>query len=1472
MKTHRWARVPVAVFCAAGTVVAMSAGVGVAAPLAPPPSLKASFDNIGITAPGAASAGNFDGDGDSYSSTALAADGLQAGSTLLHDGLSIQWPYAPPGADDNVVADGQTIRLSGIGNTLGIVASSAYSAPNGVSGTFTVNYQDGTHTTGTIDFADWADNTAAAGTDVFATGEGQGSGLTAPVSLYYASLPISPDEAVASVSLPTIGSAVGVDVPSLHVFDLTLGTAGANAAGAPGALSYYDQGRKDCVGTAANQESKVWYTVADGTLSDVYSPTIDNTDVKSLDPIVTGNANGNAFTVLQPRDMTYTVSELGTTGMACRVVALDKALGFAVVTDFVTDPGSDSVVMQYSLVTFGKAASNLHVYLRFNPLLNGHGGGGAQNAGGESATIDDTWSNGQIPVSYSTNSFTEAVNRSYATPIYAALAASRPFAEVESGYVGSATDGVTELDNAHALTAGPSAAPDTDNGNVAQTVELSLSGSAGGDLGHGPVPAYYAPGYTSGGGARGCSTGAQPASGSSEVTTAGIASSVAAASGQAVNASEISAVTVSLGFGEDEGTAVGSAIASSVVPFATTFNEYQSQWERYDSTLCAPPASVSNLSTSTVQQAYWLSANVIKASEDKTFLGATVASLASPWGQAVPAGNAAGGLATYFGSYREVFPRDAYETFTGFMADGDLATARQMVYHWFDDMQLPNGSFPRNGLLNGLAAPDTGGLQLDETADPILAAWEAGLAGDATLYQDHIKPAAYFLVANGPSDGVERWEEQTGYSPSTMADEVAGLVAAANIAAVQGDTTSERVFDATADDFRNLVLQTDVTTNGPLSSSPYFIRVDKDGDPNSVYDYTLGNGNDNSVDQRTVIDQGFLELTRLGELSADTSIVQNSLAVAAKTIDVATPMGPGSTTTGLGVLRYNGDGYGDCYTATPPDGSPSNTNCPGSGVPWAVDDEGTGHPWPVLTGENAEYQIEAGNTANATSDLDFMLDTASGVGLVPEQVWDDPALAASPYPADPATGAGVDPASLDGSSSIGFVPGEADGSAAPLTWAQAQELRLIVDLGSGKIVDQPSIVTSRYASVAASSTPTLTVPLSITSPTSISEPVGGAPAVPADLTVNQTSTTVAGTTSPGATVDVVVTTPPAQPGGAPTTTVTTLTADGSGNFSTAVTLPSGTTSVEVATTTAAGTNEALMSITNVYVAGTVVLTAPAAADGGFGPGTYAYPTAPDTFPPDMFRLTGTAFTVINSGSGSGATTTFEVNVGNVNDAFSEIGGQQIVDVYISAPSGSVPAGELTSTASAFPTTSSADNGAGGSDNYTIAQADAWNQLIQISPFGAEWVTPNSNTASEGLPGSTFLGSPSFSWTQFAPVANGDTPGLLQITVPDATLGTPGPGWTFVVTLQAQGGTNLNGNPTDPANYAFPRSFDATEGSYNPGVCSYAVATGSSPPAICSANPSTVPNVFDTIPPAGVTVQGELAEANWPPALQGVTVP
>src|ERR1700674_3652775 len=136
----------------------------------------------------------------------------------------------------------------------------------------------------------------------------------------------------------------------------------------------------------------------------------------------------------------------------------------------------------------------------------------------------------------------------------------------------------------------------------------------------------------------------------------------------------------------------------------------------------------------------------MRAPETKPFPGAIVASLASPWGQAISAGDPAN---TYFGSYREVFARDLYEAWTGLLADGDVATARDATLFLFQRQQLPDGSMPRNSLVNGKTAPDSFGTQLDEAAYPILMADQLGLT-DASLYADHVKPAANFIVAHGP--------------------------------------------------------------------------------------------------------------------------------------------------------------------------------------------------------------------------------------------------------------------------------------------------------------------------------------------------------------------------------------------------------------------------------------------------------------------------------------------------------------------------------------------------------------------------------------------------------------------------------------------------------------------------------------------------------------------------------------------------
>jgi glucoamylase len=829
-------------------------------------------------------------------------------------------------------------------------------------------------------------------------------------------------------------------------------TDGLTAPGAPGALSHFDLARKDCVGTAANVTSKVWYTVADGVLSDVYSPTVDNTNVETMQYVVT---DGHSFTDLQTRDLTYTVSA-DPTGMACTVLATSTTHGYQLVTTYVTDPARDAIVAHTTVRgTQGPAPPGLQLYIRLDAHVNGNGGGGQANGGADSAVID-TSTPAPIPVAYDIATTTEAVNRDYAVPVFMALGAAGGLTKASVGYAGTASDGLIQLDTKRMLS-DYTGAP---NGHVVLTARVV------------PNP-------------RGD-------------------------------------ITLALGFGRNQRDAISVAEKAANNPFAATLAEYTAGWRAYDARLRPPPATLPGFdpaASTRMRSAYYLSANVIKASEDKTFPGAIVASLASPWGQAVSAGEVKNGKPVYFGSYRQVFSRDLYETFTALLAEGDLTTAQDATRFLLNRQQLPDGRLPRLSLLNGKVAPDSSSNQLDETSYPILMAWQSGLGGDTALWTDHIRPAADFLVAHGPAFGVERWEEQSGYSPSTIAAEIAGLTAASAIAAQHNDTTRARLYQATADHFQRHIKDWTLTTTGPYGPR-YFLRLSKTGDPNAAIVYSLGNGAPDA-DQRQVVDAGFQELVRLGELPASDSDVLASLKVVDATIRRETP-------SGVGFYRYgtlapgSSDGYGDCY-------QPDPTNCAPSGRPWQTSEKGSGHLWPVLSGERGEQELQTGNTTAAAALLVSMQQMTSGVGLEPEQVWENPPLEASPYGTDPTL------------ASIGFAPGQSAGSASPLTWAQAQLVRLALALGAGRPGEQPAITRARYVEAPPPGTAPLTATVS---------PAGAL-------------RTVTGRTTPGASVDVAVTNAGA-PGAA--TTAASVQANPDGTFTLSIPDHSTTDAVTVTAT------------------------------------------------------------------------------------------------------------------------------------------------------------------------------------------------------------------------------------------------------------------------------------------------------------------
>src|SRR6266540_4070411 len=230
--------------------------------------------------------------------------------------------------------------------------------------------------------------------------------------------------------------------------------ASSPASDGPGTLSHFDLARKDCVGTARNTTSKVWFTVANGVLSDVYFPTNDNTNVETLQYIVT---DGASFTDLQTRDTTYTVEATDDRALTCRVTTTAKSGRYRIVTDYVTDPARPTVLIRSRFVALKGKLSDYRLYVRHDPTLHGNGGGvaaGATKPGNGGADDGGVASAGghTLLVGSDVVTRTNAANRDYAIPVHSALDVDGGLQQATNGFAGAASDGLVQLDASHALT------------------------------------------------------------------------------------------------------------------------------------------------------------------------------------------------------------------------------------------------------------------------------------------------------------------------------------------------------------------------------------------------------------------------------------------------------------------------------------------------------------------------------------------------------------------------------------------------------------------------------------------------------------------------------------------------------------------------------------------------------------------------------------------------------------------------------------------------------------------------------------------------------------------------------------------------------------------------------------------------------------------------------------------------------------
>ncbi|KWB49235.1 glycoside hydrolase family 15 protein [Burkholderia ubonensis] len=467
-------------------------------------------------------------------------------------------------------------------------------------------------------------------------------------------------------------------------------------------------------------------------------------------------------------------------------------------------------------------------------------------------------------------------------------------------------------------------------------------------------------------------------------------------------------VTLAIGFGADTAQAASNAQCALADGFTSMAGRYAEGWHRYLQSLEPAPASAAGH-----LRLYNAAVMILAAHEDKTWRGAFVASPSMPW-----ACGAALDLPS--GPYHLVWARDLYQIATALIAAGDRRAAERALDWLFMTQQKADGAFPQNSQVDG--TPYWRGLQMDEVSFPIVLAWQLQRFDEPT-YLNHIRKAADFIVATGPYTPAERWENQGGYSPAAIAAQIAGLVAAADIARRNGDAASAATYAATADAWQRNVESWTATCTGPYSRSPYYLRLTKDRRPDAATAYAISDGGPDDIDQRAVVDPSFLDLVRLGVKPADDPVILNSLAVIDAQLGVATP-------NGMFWHRYTFDGYGERR-----DGGAWRMDLP-AGSRLTI-----GRAWPIFAGERGEYELAANRPDLARSRLDAMAASANDGLMLPEQVWDRQAPSGQP----------------------GFAPGTGTTSATPLAWTAAQFVRLAWSIDCGAPVAMPFIVASRYA-------------------------------------------------------------------------------------------------------------------------------------------------------------------------------------------------------------------------------------------------------------------------------------------------------------------------------------------------------------------------------------------------------------------------
>ncbi|MDA3929000.1 MAG: glucan 1,4-alpha-glucosidase [Prolixibacteraceae bacterium] len=749
------------------------------------------------------------------------------------------------------------------------------------------------------------------------------------------------------------------------------------APGAPGKSSVWAYAGKTGIGTSYNSYSnetetisKVWFSVAQGILTETMFGLIHESQIKEMQFIVVGKD----FVDYEKSDTKSTIEYLHADeqgrplSLAYKIITTDIEGKYEIEKHIFTNPDEQSLFVR---TIFRANENGITPYLYLNPHVENTGSG-------DVASVD------------------RKTMHAFQNNTHLTLLSSKKFEVVSTGFVG-VSDGISELKK------------------------------------HGKLINLYN-------------------------TTGDIPGNVAAiAQLKEMNKKGVE-YNFSIGFGhslKESRKAASNTLASGYNKVLKHYNGEGENlgWEDYISSLSELPKMYG--STTDNGKLLNISAMVLKAQEDKSNPGALIASLSNPWGETASAEKPSTG-------YKAVWPRDFYQCAMALLAMGDIETPL-VAFEYLQKVQVQKET-PGNKGVTGWFLQKTHvdgeiewiSIQLDQTAMPIMLGWRLWKAGILSnekaiyWYNQMLKSAATFLVDGGevdidwnkiiivpPKTQQERWEEQPGYSPSTTAAVISGLVCAADFAMLSGDEANAEKFLNAADKFEKQLEETMYTTKGEVGDGNYFVRITSNNNPNDGEKIIANNGK-KAMNETLILDAGFLELVRYGVRKANSESILESV----EELDMPREENlqvkylfkfEGDDNSYPGWRRYGNDGYGESVL----DGSNYGTQ----------DDTHRGRVWPFFTGERGHYELAKAAESNEL-DIDKLKNTyvkaleyfANEGGMLPEQVWD---------------GVGVNAAN--------YKTGETTNSATPLAWTHAEYIKLVRSISDQKVWDRYSIVEQRYS-------------------------------------------------------------------------------------------------------------------------------------------------------------------------------------------------------------------------------------------------------------------------------------------------------------------------------------------------------------------------------------------------------------------------